>query len=206
MSKNVEDAEKLADKYFAFLLTDFGFAKVNGHYVSYEYNFGYRKQSQIRVTVMQTVVLIPYIELHDHSQLSTMGRPARYPLMDIEVPASIKKIFDDRSQRGNGMRQTTPHASDHLKVYVERWQADYDQYGKGEMEIFIGEHAAIIQRHPEILLGDLSVFPEKNESKGPVKTTVEIRQPDGRMEKYIDGKKVSKGGFTRWLISFLRLK
>jgi hypothetical protein len=75
------------------------------------------------------------------------------------------------------------------------------------MEILIREHAAIIQRHPEILLGDLSVFP-KNEPKGPVKTTttIEIRRPDGRMEKYIDGKKVNRGGLTRWLRSLLKPK
>ena len=195
MSKNVEDAEKLADKYFAFLLTDFGFAKMNGHYVSYEYNFGYRKQNiEIHLHCDDDGSSFPNIELHDYNQLSTMSRPARYSLIDIEVSASIKKIFADRNERGNRIRQTIPHPSDHLKEYVELWQADYDSYGKDEMEALIRENAAIIQIHPEILLGDLSVFP-KTEPTAPTKTTttIEIRHTDGRIQKYIDGKKVNKG-------------
>ena len=136
-----------------------------------------------------------------------MSRPARYPLIDIEVPGSIKRIFTDRKERENRIRSAIPHPSKHLKTYFERLQVDYDQYGKGEMETLIRENAVIIQRHPDILQGDLSVF-QKNEPAGPVKTTttIEIRQPDGRMEKYIDGKKVNKGGFIRWLTSFLKPK
>ena len=97
--------------------------------------------------------------------------------------------------------------SDHLKAYLELWQSDDDQHGKDEVEVLIRENAAIIQRHPEILLGDLSVFPE-NEPAGEVKTTttIQIRRLDRRMEKYLDGYKVKKNGFAEWLKSLLKLK
>ena len=208
MSKNLQDTEKWADKYFAFLLTNFGFAKVNGQFVAYEYNFGYRKQNiEIHVQCDADGSSIPYIELYDYNQLSAMSVPKRYPLIDIEMPASIKQIFANRSERGNRIQRIIPHPSDHLKAYLELWQSDYDQHGKDEVEVLIRENAAIIQRHPEILLGDLSVFPE-NEPAGEVKTTttIQIRRLDGRMEKYLDGYKVKKNGFAEWLKSLLKLK
>lgn len=208
MSKNLQDTEKWADMYFAFLQTNFGFAKVNGHYVAYEYNFGYRKQNiEIHVQCDSDGSSIPYIELHDYNQLSAMSVPKRYPLIDIEMPAPIKQIFANRSERGNRIQRIIPHPSDHLNAYLELWQADYDQHGKDEVEILIRENAAIIQRHPEILLGDLSVFPE-NDPVGDIKTmtTIEIRRPDGRMEKHIDGKKAKKSGIAEWLKSLLKPK
>ena len=208
MSKNVEDAEKLADKYFAFLITDYGFAKVNGYYASYEYNFGYRKENiEIHLHCDADSSSLAFIELYDYSQTSAQSRPARYALMGIEEATDIKKIFVDRNERGMIIREKFPILSEHIKEYVELGQADYDKYGKDEMEILIKENAEIIQRHPEILRGDLSLFP-KNEPKGPVKTTIKIRQPDGEIEvtEYIVGKKVNKGGFTRWLTSLFNSK
>jgi hypothetical protein len=204
MSKNVEDAEKLADKYFAFLLTDYGFAKVTGYFASYEYNFGYRKGNiEIHLQCDADGSSIPFIELRDYSQISPMNVPDRYPLIGIEQTPAIKKIIANRNESANIIRGKFPHLSDHLKEYVELRQADYDKYGKNEMEILIRENAEIIQRHPEILRGELYCFP-KDEPKGPQRTTISIRQPDGRMKvtEYIDGKKVNKGGFTRWLRSF----
>jgi hypothetical protein len=208
MSKNVEDAEKLADKYFAFLVTDYGFAKVNGYYASYEYNFGYRKGNiEIHLQCDADGSSIPFIELHDYSQMSAMRLPARYPLIGIEMKPAIKKIFADRNEREKFKREKFPILSDHVKEYIELGQADYDKYGRNEMEILIRENTEIIQGHPEILRGDLSLFPKK-ESKGPVRTTIAIRQPDGKMKatEYIDGKKVDKGGFARWLRSIFNAK
>jgi len=139
MSKNVEDAEKLADEYFAFLLTDYGFAKVKGHYASYEYNFGYRKENiEIHLFSDADGSSNPFIELCDYNQLTAQGRPARYPLIAIEQTAAVKKIIS---------------------------RVDYDKYGKDEMEILIKENAEIIQRHPEVLRGDLSSL-TKNEPGG----------------------------------------
>jgi hypothetical protein len=202
MSNNVEDAEELADKYFAFLLTDYGFSKLNGYYASYEYNFGYRKGNiEIHFQCDDDGSSIPFIELRDHSQLSPMRVPDRYPLIGIEQTAAIKKIIADGNERARIMRIKFPFPSDHLHEYAEQGQSDYRQYGKGEMEILIKENAEIIRRHPEILQGDLSCFPKSEPKRGPVRTTVSIRQPDGRMKvtEYINGKRVTKGGFTGWL-------
>jgi hypothetical protein len=209
MSKNVEDAEKLADKYFAFLLTDYGFAKVNGYYASYEYNFGSREANiEIHLQCDADGSSIPFVELRDHSQMSPMGVPDRYPLIGIEMKPAVKKIFANRNEREKINREKFPVLSDHLKEYVELGQADYDKYGRDEMEILIKGNAEIIKRHPEILRGDLSIFPKKKPKKGPVRTTISMRQPDGSMKvtEYIDGRKVNNGGFTRWLRSVFNAK
>jgi hypothetical protein len=64
-------------------------------------------------------------------------------MIDIEMPASIKKIFDDRKERENRILQAIPHLLDHLKADVGRWQADYDQYGRAKWRFSSGRSIGI---------------------------------------------------------------
>lgn len=208
MSTNVEDAEKLADKYFDFLVTDYGFVKVDGYYASYEYNFGYRKENiEIHLHCDADDGSMPFIELHDYNHMLAPSRPTPYALIAIEQLAAVQQIFTNANDREKSRKREFPSMLDHLSEYVQLRQSEYNKFGKDEMEILIKENAEIVRRHPEILRGDMSCFP-KNEPKRLGKTTIAIRQPDGRMKvtEYINGKKAIKGGFIGWLRSVFDAK
>ena len=173
MSKNVNDTKKFADKYFDFLVTEFEFERIPEYYVSYESHFGYKKgKVEIDVCCESDGTSLPWVTLRDHTSTTKIGNrdyPAYYHLTQIEVPEKMKEVFSNRGKRHSPMVEKFVESYDHTKNnYTETHKEldeDYEDIGRNEIEIVIKEYAQIIKRHPEILNGDLSIFPKEEKKK-----------------------------------------
>lgn len=212
MSKNVDDTKKFADKYFDFLVTEFGFEKIPEHYVSYESHFGFKKDKiEIDLCCEADGTSLPWVTLRDHRNTKRLGDtdyPAYYHLTQIEVPDKMKEVFSNRGNRHSPKVEKFVSKFDYTKNnYAETHKElddDYEAEGRNEIEIIIKEYADIVKRHSEILQGDLSVFPKKEEKKSIIYETISIRQPNGQMKIVVQNRKISKGGFWNWLKSLFK--
>jgi hypothetical protein len=212
MSKNVDDTKKFADKYFDFLITEFGFEKIPEHYCSYESHFGFKKDKiEIDFCCEADGTSLPWVTLRDHRKTTKIGNtdyPAYYHLTQIEVTEKMKEVFSNRGVRHNPKVQKFVESFDHVKNnYAETHKElddDYENVGRDEIEIIIKEYADITKRHPEILSGDLSAFPKEEKKKPVIYETISIRQPDGQMKTVVQNRKISNGGFWNLLKSLFK--
>lgn len=212
MSKNADDTKKFADIYFDFLISEFGFDKIPEYYVSYESHFGYRKDKiEINFCCEADGTSLPWVTLLDHRNLTRIGNtvhPVFYHLTQIEVPEKMRKIFSERNERYNPKLKRFVETFDHTKNnYAETHKElclDYEIEGQSEIEILIKEYATIVRRHPEILTGDLSVFPKEEKKKPVIYETISMLQPDGTMKTIVHNRKMNTIGFWNWLKSLFK--
>jgi hypothetical protein len=212
MSKNVDDTKTFADKYFDFLVSDFGFVKTSEHYVSYECHFGYQKNKiEINFCCEADGTSLPWVTLRDHRDLRRIGNtnyPASYHLTQIEVPEKMKEIFPIRTSRRNPkvekFIQTFDHTKNNYNETHKELDDDYELNGRNEIEIIVKEYSGIIKRHPEILNGDLSIFPKEGKTKSVIYETISLRQPNGKMKIEVQNRKMKTSGIWNWLKSLFQ--
>lgn len=172
MPKNTDDTKYFADEYFDFLVTDYGFERVPEYYVSYEYHFGYRKNKiEINFACEADGTSLPWVTLRNFNTVNKIGDkeyPEYFYLTEIEMTDSLEKI---------NVRRNNFNLVD-LK-------SDYEQFGRDELKTFLKENANIIKRHPQILHGDLEVFPKKIKRSNPIiKTFISMTQPEDSVKTY----------------------
>ena len=171
ISKNIVDVKRFANKYFDFLITDYGFENIPEYNVSYEFHFGYRKSNiEINFACEADGDSLPWVTLNDYGNTFKIGEkeyPKSYHLTQIEVPGLMKEVFVNRNERHNPKVQRFVDAFvskkvDYAKAHKELEQ-DYEDIGRNELNTVVKEYAEIIKRHPQILSGDLSAFQNKSQ-------------------------------------------
>lgn len=188
MSKNTDDTKYFAGEYFNFLVTDYGFEKVPEYYVSYEYHFGYRKNKiEINFACEADGTSLPWVTLRNFNNVTKIGDkeyPEYFYLTEIEMADSLKKI----NERRNNFKLADS-------------KSDYEQFGRDELKTVLKENANIIKRHPEMLHGDLNVFPKKEKRRNSTITTfISITQPDESVKTYSSTTRQNWNLF-KWFIS-----
>ncbi len=168
MFDNIEKTKFFAEKYFEFLITDYGFEKVPEYYVSYECHFGYRKgKIEINFCCEADGVSLPFVTLRNFNKTTKINNkeyPEYFYLIEIGMTNEIKKIFE------SGVLN----------------KAD-------EFELFIKENAEIVKRNPQILSGNLKVFPKTKKKKTLTKSFISIKETDGTVSTYTSEDKKQKG-------------
>ncbi len=165
MAKNVDDTQIFVDKYFDFLAAEFGFEKIIPYHVAYEYHFGYRKENiEIDISCESDGSSLPWVTLLDHrdvTKIKDTNFPAYYELTQIEVSDKMKQIFSEQNERRGPKVKKLIESKNGYTDALKELDDDYEAKGREELEIILREYVGIIKRHPEILKGDLSVFPPK---------------------------------------------
>lgn len=172
MSSNIEDTQLFAEQYFSFLVTKFGFDKPIEEWVSYEFHIKYHKETiTIDIAVEADGASMPWVSFKDHStttELDMTLTPTNYYYIEsLEDNTTIKNIHCARNERYN------PKVTKFVNEYEDGnyskthagLDADYATWGKQELETLLRESAAIIKRHPQILQGDLTDFPKREQPK-----------------------------------------
>jgi hypothetical protein len=168
MSRNVDDTKLFADKYFSFLVTDFGFDKPTEKWVSYEFHIEYYKDNiEIDIAIEADGTSLPWVTLTDHSKSleldKTLTTSNYYYIESLEDNTTIRHIHSLRSERYNP--KVTKFVKEFKPGNYNKTHAaldtDYETWGKKELETLLFESAEIIKRHNQILHGDLSAFPKR---------------------------------------------
>lgn len=163
MIKNIEDTKLFAEKYFSFLVTDYGFDKLAEYAVGYEYHIKYRKDAiEIDIAVEADGTSLPWVILTNYNQPEMPSTTANYfPIEQLEDNRIIKDIQRNRGERRNPKvaRFIKEIRSDNNfdKIHAPL-DTDYEMWGKKELETILSESAGIIKRHAHILNGDLSTY------------------------------------------------
>jgi len=172
MTNNVDDAKHFTEKYFSFLVEEFGFDKPNERWVSYEFHIEYFKGNiEIDIAIEADGTAIPWVTLTDHSKPSeldmTLTVSNYFGIESLEENVTIRNIHSARNERYNPKvtRFVKEYKSDNYEQVHKDLDADYETWGKSELETILQESAEIIKRHKQILSGDLSAFPNREQPK-----------------------------------------
>ena len=170
---NKDDLIIFTDKYFSFLVTDFGFNRTE-KWVSYEFHIEYLKDNiEIDIAIEGDGTSVPWVAVTDHSKPADFDKTITpkniYYLGSLEKDNQIlKDIYSARNVRYNPMVdrfvKTYTGANNYDKAKKETFD-DYQNIGRKEHENLVKEFADIIKRNKEILNGDLSKFPKREEPK-----------------------------------------
>lgn len=175
MFNNIETSEFFAEKYFNFLITEYGFEKVPGYQFSYEWHWGYRKgKIEMHFCCEKDEISLPIITLKVFDNPSEKGASKYFYLIELGFPKDVKIIFE----RG------------HLSK-------------NDEFELFIKENAEIVKRNPQILSGNLKVFTKKKKKVISTISFVSITDPDGTINTYTTQDKEKKG-IINWIRNLFR--
>lgn len=194
MPKNIEDTKYYSDKYFDFLIKDYGFKRIPEYHVSYEFHLGYRKDKiEIDIACETDGASLPWVTLRNFNKTHKIGNkeyPQYFYLLQIDTPEVLSKI---------DLRRTN--------YKLANSEDDYEQFGRNQLETVLKENANIIRRNPEILHGDLKVFPRK-EKRGDssIETYISVTQPDGSVKSYTSTTITKKDGRERNYSSDIRLR
>lgn len=173
MSTQGADTRQFTAKYFSFLVTDFGFAQPTEKWASYEFHIKYLKDNiEIDIAIEADGTSIPWVSLIDHGRSSdldmTLTSSNYYRIESLEDNATIRNINNSRNERYNPKVIRCVDEYSKTKNYEESHKElddDYETFGRNELETLLSESAEIIKRHDQILSGDLSAFPKREQPR-----------------------------------------
>jgi len=171
---NVEDLNKLLEKYFDFLLTDYGFKRTDYTLSMDEINLlypdeadsVYKRRPTYYITYHKAEVKIKISlwinsdcgpDIHYCSSALLYGSVR---LGFLEEKNVVLKRLETRKNIWMFRGWPGYHSKTTVEELVSGLGMNYDKYTKYETEWMLKELAAIIFRHPEILHGDITAFPD----------------------------------------------
>lgn len=189
MSRNIDDTKILADKYFNFLVTDFGFDKPTEKWVSYEFHIEYFKDNiEIDIAIEAGGASLPWVTLTDHAKPFDLDMSLTssnyYYIESLEDNETITNIHNARNERYNPKltQFVKEYKSDNYNQTHAALDADYETWGRKELETLLSESAEIIKRHKQILQGDLTTFPKREQ---PSEIKLDIYEPTNNGAKKV---------------------
>lgn len=181
MSRNIVDTKHFVDKYFSFLVTDFGFDNPKEKWVSYEFHIKYFKDNiEIDIAIEADGTSLPWITLTDHRKSSdldmTLTSSNSFYIQSLEENTTIRNIHTVRNERYNPKvtKFVNEYNSDNYNQTHSALDTDYETWGRAELETILSENAEIIKRHKQILQVDLTAFPRREQ---PSEIKLDIYEP-----------------------------
>ena len=152
VSDNIEDTKTFSNKYFSFLVSDFGFNKPIVKTVAYEFHFIYPKGSLEIDIYNESGNSIPWVTLIKNGN--------NFDIESLEDNETLNTIRQKRIKRYNPKfdRFLNDFKPGNFNESYSELEHDYVTSGRDEVEVILKETAEIIKRHKQILGGNLWVF------------------------------------------------
>lgn len=171
---NVGDLNRFSEIYLDFLVSDHGFTKTSFResvdylknvsppersHITYHSKYHIRyKKDKVKIEFILDVdsVALPAFR-YEHAD---HGENAVFSIFCLEGETPVMKRVRSRREiwMGGHMPGANWLTSRNRAISVED---DYEKYARFEMELFIKEYGALLDRHPKILEGDVSDFIKK---------------------------------------------